>query len=103
MIQSVSAKATERKQLRSFDVVSERISNVEPLASERLRFFRSPIELDAVWNHLRKFTRLKDDQDKWCMVRFWDPYIFWQGVAFGNQLYAELLKPLSFGISCRAV
>ncbi|MGH1454831.1 MAG: DUF4123 domain-containing protein [Paracoccaceae bacterium] len=37
---------------------------------------RSERDLNQVWQHLRKFTRLRDDAGKWFYFRFWEPGLF---------------------------
>lgn len=39
-------------------------------------FIRSRRGLDDLRNHLRKFTRLQDEQDKWFYFRFWEGWHF---------------------------
>lgn len=36
-------------------------------------FLRSRLGLDAVWRHLRRFVRVRDENDKWFYYRFWEP------------------------------
>lgn len=33
---------------------------------------RSPVSLNALWKHLRKFTRLRDQKTRWHFFRFWE-------------------------------
>lgn len=35
-------------------------------------YFRSCRDLDGVWRHFRKFTRIQDEAGKWFYFRFWD-------------------------------
>lgn len=36
-------------------------------------FLRSRASLDALWRHVRKFTRIQDETGKWFYFRFYDP------------------------------
>ncbi|NSX57016.1 DUF4123 domain-containing protein [Parasulfitobacter algicola] len=36
-------------------------------------FLRSDANFDTLWAHLRKFTKIRDHNDKWFYLRFWDP------------------------------
>lgn len=38
-------------------------------------YVRSRMELDEVRKHFRKFTRLRDTNEKWYYFRFWDPSV----------------------------
>lgn len=64
-------------------------------------FLRADLSLEDLWRHLRKFTRLRDQNDKWLLVRFWEPFVFWHGMKFGNGIYRQLLEPLSHALVCR--
>lgn len=39
-------------------------------------YLRSKRDLNEVWQHLRKFTRLRDETGKWYYFRFWEPGVF---------------------------
>lgn len=36
-------------------------------------YIRSRSDLDEMWRHFRKFTRIKDETGKWFFQRFWEP------------------------------
>lgn len=36
-------------------------------------YIRSPVSLDELWKHFRKFTRVRDESGKWFYQRFWEP------------------------------
>lgn len=36
-------------------------------------FLQSNSGFDALWAHLRKFTKIRNEEDKWHYLRFWDP------------------------------
>lgn len=36
-------------------------------------YIRSRRDLDEMWRHFRKFTRIKDETGKWFFQRFWEP------------------------------
>ncbi|OCX60459.1 hypothetical protein BFP70_17775 [Thioclava sp. SK-1] len=56
-------------------------------------FVRSRVDLDVLWAHLRKFTRLREPDGKWLFFRFWtEPVMSWF-LACGNR--AELRPLLS--------
>ena len=35
-------------------------------------FIRSRADMDTLWGHLRKYTRVSDDAGKWYFFRFWE-------------------------------
>ncbi|MDO5606533.1 MAG: DUF4123 domain-containing protein [Paracoccus sp. (in: a-proteobacteria)] len=35
-------------------------------------FVRSDLGLDALWRHFRRFTRIRDGQQRWLFFRFWE-------------------------------
>lgn len=39
---------------------------------EAAAFIRSSAGFDDIWRHLRKFTKIRDSNDKWFFLRFWD-------------------------------
>lgn len=39
-------------------------------------FFKTDQSMDEVWASLRKFTRIRDIDDKWFYLRFWEPEYF---------------------------
>ena len=39
-------------------------------------FLRTNAPMEDVWTSLRKFTRIKDEDDKWFILRFWEPEYF---------------------------
>ena len=48
-------------------------------------FLRSATSLDARRNHLRKFTKVRDENGKWVFLRYWEPRVI--------ALYARILDP----------
>ncbi|MEP4197957.1 MAG: DUF4123 domain-containing protein [Aliishimia sp.] len=36
-------------------------------------FLRSPLNIAELWSHLRRFTRVRADDDSWFFYRFWEP------------------------------
>ena len=56
-------------------------------------FVVSQADLDGVWSHFRKFTRVRDEAGRWFYFRFWDPAI-WDGILDGDAGFAaRLLGP----------
>lgn len=54
---------------------------------------RQPLE--AVWRHLRKFTRIKDDADQWFFNRFWSAPVSTGLLQFGNSAdLSQFVSPL---------
>lgn len=53
-------------------------------------FLRSNATLDEMWNYLRKFTRMRDQNGAWFYVRYWDPACF--------DLTADLLLQAAAGL-----
>lgn len=56
-------------------------------------FLRSRGTLDEMWNYLRKFTRMRDQNGMWFYVRYWDPACF--------DLTADLLLQADAGLHSR--
>lgn len=38
-------------------------------------YLRSPQDLDALWQHFRTFTRVRNSQGEWVVFRFWEPHV----------------------------
>ncbi|MCU0911500.1 MAG: DUF4123 domain-containing protein [Rhodobacteraceae bacterium] len=56
-------------------------------------FVVSQADLDSVWSHFRKFTRVQDEAGRWFYFRFWDPAV-WDGILDGDEGFAaRLLGP----------
>lgn len=53
-------------------------------------FLRSRASLDDIWQYMRKFTRLQDQNGGWFYLRFWDPACF--------DLTADLIQRMDAGI-----
>lgn len=59
-------------------------------------FFRSPITFDRLWAHLRRFTRLRDDDGSWFYFRFWEPEVlrcFASGATSVTDFWSNFLPP----------
>lgn len=54
-------------------------------------FLRSSAPLDAVWKHLRKFTRVQNDAGEWMYFRFWDSPTSTSFLCLGNKPAAAAL------------
>lgn len=46
---------------------------------------KSNLDLDAVWTHCRKFTRLQDAEGKWLFYRFWSATVSTRVMSLGNR------------------
>lgn len=44
--------------------------------AESALFLRSAADLDDIWRHLRKFTRVQDEAEKWYYLRYWESRFF---------------------------
>lgn len=74
LIELVPGNSLARKLLRPVGNVS---MPGRPAAITSGIFLSSPVSLDGIWRHLRKFTMLSDPaQDKRLYFRFYDPLIF---------------------------
>lgn len=63
------------------------MGETEPAGLWHLRlgiFIRSRQPLDVVWRHLRKFTRVQDDDGTWFFNRFWSAPVSTKLMEFGN-------------------
>ena len=38
-------------------------------------FLRSPLKLETLWQHLRRFTRVQNSSGKWYYFRYWEPAV----------------------------
>ncbi len=47
-------------------------------------FLRSRVDMNSLWKHLRRFTRLRDETGKWYFFRYWSPPICTRLMAMGN-------------------
>ena len=54
---------------------------------------RTTADMDTLHNHLRKFTKIKDEDGKWYFFRFWDPRVFHKILKhFKSKDFCELHK-----------
>lgn len=58
-------------------------------------YLRSRGTLDEIWRHLRKFTRLQDEQGNWFYFRFWEPHAaqhYFEVLSVEPQRYARWFR-----------
>lgn len=57
-------------------------------------YIRSRAQFDDIWKHFRKFTRVKDANNKWFMFRFWDGRALTGYLELFQQYRATSMVPL---------
>ncbi len=60
--------------------------------TDRIGFFvRVDASIDAIWQHFRRFVRVKDENGQFAFLRFWDPHVLADGLVNGDTDFKMLL------------
>ena len=58
-------------------------------------FVKSALPFDQLWGHLRKFTRIEDEDGQWLYNRYWAPPVSTRVMALGNRPeLTQMISPL---------